>query len=363
MTPTQPQTYQANKKISIWLVLCLAIVALIVVVGGLTRLTESGLSIVEWKPVTGIFPPLDDAEFEKEFEDYKASPQFQKTFPDMPLEEFKHIYWLEYVHRLLGRLAGTIFLLPLIGFTFTRMLPWKTALKLTAIFVLGGAQGIIGWYMVKSGLINDPHVSPYRLSLHLTTGFLLFGLILWQLLTFNYPRSFPGGFELPSPPRFLKILACITGGLIFIQVILGACVAGLHAGLTYNTFPLMDGHWLPDGLWPIDPWYKNLFEDVTTAQFCHRMVAYILTIAIPLFWFLGRTNPHIAHLLPILFSIFIVQFLLGILTLLFVVPVPLASLHQSNALFLFGLAVTIIHRLFIPVKTINYDLGSKPIHI
>jgi cytochrome c oxidase assembly protein subunit 15 len=144
-----------------------------------------------------------------------------------------------------------------------------------------------------------------------------------------------------------------------VQVILGAGVAGLHAGLTYNTFPLMDGHWIPPGFWPNEIWYKNLFEDITTIQFTHRMVAYVLGILIPLFCVIGRNNPHVAHLLPILFSIFVIQFLLGVLTLLFVVPLPLASLHQTNALLLFAISVTIMHRLFIPLKFFTYDIMGK----
>lgn len=353
-------TESARRYISAWLAFCLTLVALMVVVGGLTRLTESGLSIVEWKPITGVLPPLSEDAFAREFTAYQAFPQFKKSFPFMTLREFKHIYWLEFVHRLLGRIAGIIFLLPLIGFSLTRMLSWQRIVKLTAIFALGGAQGLIGWYMVKSGLIDDPHVSPYRLSLHLTTGFLLFGLILWQILTITHPDDNATGLQLPKPPALLNLMACVVALLIFVQVGMGAVVAGLHAGLTYNTFPRMDGQWIPDGLWPVELWYKNIFEDVTTAQFIHRVTAYGLSVFILLFWLVGRNNPHIAHLLPILFSILVIQFLLGVLTLLFVVPVPLASLHQANALLLFSIAVTILHRLFIPLKTRVYEVAGKP---
>jgi cytochrome c oxidase assembly protein subunit 15 len=183
------------------------------------------------------------------------------------------------------------------------------------------------------------------------------------MLSFSHPQAGAqlgaGEFALPKPPRYLKIFACFVITLIFIQVVLGAFVAGLHAGLIYNTFPLMDGQWVPDGILPTALWYKDVFEDVTTVQFAHRSMAYLLCFIIPYFWLLGRNSPHIAHLLPILFSIFIIQFLFGVLTLLFVVPVPLASLHQANALLLFAIAVTILHRLFIPLETIVYDTGSK----
>ncbi len=362
MLTTQPQstmTDTARHIISGWLCLCLLAIALMVVIGGLTRLTESGLSIIEWKPIAGIVPPLDDTAFQKEFDDYQTSPQFKKLFPNMTLPEFKHIYWLEYIHRLIGRVAGVLFLVPLLCFAFTRVLPWKKALKLGAIFALGGLQGGIGWYMVQTGLIDNPHVSSYSLSLHLAMGFLLFGLVLWQTLSFSHSKITTGGFELPSPPHYLKIFACLVVTLISLQVIVGAIVAGLHAGFTYNTFPRMDGQWIPEGLWSQDTWYKNIFEDVATIQFIHRMMAYIVSLAVMLFWIIGRNNPHIAHLLPILFSILVVQFLLGVLTLLFVVPIPLASLHQANALLLFGIAVTILHRLFIPFKTIAYEIDGK----
>ena len=362
MSATQPQTISPDRKqrlVSIWLVLCLVMIASIVVIGGITRLTESGLSIVEWKPISGIIPPMDDVAFQKEFDDYKTSPQFKKTFPDMSLDEFKHIYWLEYIHRLLGRIAGVLFLLPLLCFAAFKILAGKKLLKLVCIFALGGAQGLIGWYMVQSGLENDPHVSQYRLALHLGCGFMLFGLILWQVLSYTYPKPNEGGFKLPKPPLSLKIFSCIIVTLIFSQIIMGAFVAGLHAGLTYNTFPLMDGQWVPEGVWPLANGIHSLFEDVATVQFTHRLMAYILLVTLPFFWLAGHDNPHISHLLPILFSIFIVQLLLGILTLLFVVPTPLASLHQANALLLFAIAVTTMHRLFIPLKTIAYDTDGK----
>jgi cytochrome c oxidase assembly protein subunit 15 len=217
--------------------------------------------------------------------------------------------------------------------------------------------------MVSSGLIDDPRVSPYRLALHLGMAFILFALILWQAHNFGRkPTPTIGAFMLPPPQLWLKIIACITVAAIFLQIIIGAFVAGLDAGLTYNSFPYMeDGKFIPAGLWPNPdaPWFVNLLEDVTTLQFTHRMMAYGLSIIIPLFWIAGRNNPHIAHLLPILFAIFVVQFLLGVLTLLFIVPIPLASLHQINALLLFGIGVTILHRLFLPLKAIAYDLGTQ----
>lgn len=361
MAATQSQTTffsSSSHSVTAWLSLCLLLVALMVVIGGLTRLTESGLSIVEWKPISGILPPANNDEWDKEFAAYKTSPQFNATFPDMTVESFKHIYWLEYIHRLLGRIAGVVFLLPLAWFVVRGKLATEQFFRLLGIFTLGFIQGIIGWFMVKSGLAHEPHVSPYMLAFHLGTGFTILGLIMWETMSTSNARGATSGFELPKPPLLLKIFACLVIMMIFTQVILGAGVAGLHAGLTYNTFPLMDGKWVPEGLWPNEVWYKNLFEDVTTIQFAHRMMAYAIGIIIPLFCIIGRSNPHVAHLLPILFSIFVVQFLLGVLTLLFVVPVPLASLHQANALLLFLIAVAILHRLFIPLTHVTYDVGG-----
>lgn len=353
-----------GQHVAVWLWICLFLVACMVVVGGLTRLTESGLSIVEWKPLSGTLPPMTPEEWEQELAGYKGTPQAEKVFPDITMDEFKNIYWLEYFHRLLGRAIGIVFLLPLVYFALKRHITPVKAFQLLCIFALGGAQGLIGWYMVKSGLINDPHVSPYRLALHLSVAFILFACILWQALSFGRkPVPAIGAFMLPPPSGMLKFLACVTMLAIFLQVIMGAFVAGLHAGLTFNTFPYMDGKFVPEGLWPNPgaPWHVNLLEDVTTVQFVHRIMAYVLSVIIPLFWIVGRGSPHVAHLLPILFAIFVVQFLLGVLTLLFVVPVPLASLHQANALFLFGIAVATLHRLFIPVKAISYDLVNQPV--
>lgn len=349
--------------VTLWLWSCVLLIGLMVVIGGLTRLTESGLSIVEWKPVTGTLPPTTEEEWQQEFDSYKTTPQAEKIFPDISVEDFKRIYWLEYIHRLLGRIIGAVFLLPLVWFAVRRTITLRKTLQLTCIFALGGAQAVIGWYMVKSGLVDEPRVSPYRLALHLGTGFLLFGCILWQALSFGRKASPTiGAFMLPPPSAALKCFACTVALLIFVQIILGAFVAGLHAGFTYNTFPYMDGKLIPDGLWPDDaPWYVGFFENITAIQFFHRVAAYGLCLVIPSLWIAGRNNPHVAHLLPILFAIFVVQFLLGVLTLLFVVPVPLASLHQSNALLLFGIMVAILHRLFLPLKAISYDLGKQGI--
>jgi cytochrome c oxidase assembly protein subunit 15 len=364
-TPVFPLP-SAQRGIALWFACCALLVAMMIVIGGLTRLTESGLSIVEWKPLSGTLPPLSDADFARAFDAYKASPQYRKMFSGMTLAEFRHIFWLEYLHRLWGRLIGLAFCLPYLFFLLKRRLSARASLTFGAIFLLIAAQGGIGWYMVKSGLVSDPHVSAYRLTLHLGMGFLLFALLLWQFLTYSHPVApffpvapafpvapvFPSAVAFAPPSRPLKGLACAATALLCLQLLLGASVAGQHAGFVYNSFPTMDGQWIPEGVWPNDVWYRNVFEDVTTAQFLHRITAWLVAVAAILLWIFGRKSPHIAHLLPILFSILVVQFLLGVLTLLFVVPVPLASLHQANAILLLALYVTVLHRLFLPLAAL-----------
>lgn len=355
MLAMQPQS--TSKIVSIWLFLCLVITVAIMVISGTTRLLESGLSIMEWRPLNDLILPVQ-VNCEQEFKIYKALPQFQKAFPNMEIEEFVMIYTLEYIRHVTESVLLIISLLPLLWFSIRHTLRISDTLKLSAVFAFASLHYLSHFYIVKNALLDDPHFTPYRLSLQLALQFIFFGLILWQLLSFSYPKQGIGGFELPKPSIVPKVFAVLALATIFLQIILGGAVSGLHAGLSYNTFPRMDNAWIPEGLWSIDPWYKNLFEDATTAQFMHRMLAYGLSVLIPLFWLIGRTNPHIAHLLPILFSIFVVQFLFGVLTLLFVVPIPLSSMHQANAILVFGIAVTITHRLFIPIKTISYDTGN-----
>jgi cytochrome c oxidase assembly protein subunit 15 len=329
----------------------------VMVTDGASRLLESGLSIAEWKTVDVWPPPTGEEDFAKEFDAYKALPKFQKSFPAMDIKEFRLIYALEYGHVALVYALTVVTWVPLLVLYALPPLRIWEAMKMALIFALGDAQFAVHSYMVQNGLLDDPHFAPYRLSLQLGLQYMFFGLVLWQILTFSYPKQGAGGFELPKPTLTPKILAVFTGVAILLQIVLGGAVSGLHAGLSYNTFPRMDGVWAPEGVWPFLEWYRNIFEDAATAQFVHRVTAYALALFLPLFWLIGRNNPHIAHLLPILFSIFVVQFLLGVLTLLFVVPVPLALMHQANAILVFSLAVTILHRLFIPIKTISYDIG------
>ena len=335
-----------RKKLIIWLLLILATVFSMVVVGGLTRLTESGLSIVEWKPVTGTLPPLGEVAWQAEFKKYQQSPQYQKINKGMSLEEFRGIFWLEYLHRLLGRVIGLLFLLPMVYFWIQHDLPKWLKWRLAGLFFLGGLQGAIGWYMVKSGLVNVPMVSPYRLALHLGTAFLLMGGLIWTALQLEEKQ-----WNL-SVPALLPRFAAILTGLIFLQVLMGALVAGLDAGLTYNTFPFMDGHFIPNGLYVIETGWRNHFENVAMVQFQHRIGAYAVALATVVFSALawvklgnGSIKARLHRNLLLLSAAMGIQIALGILTLLHHVPVALASKHQAMAAIMFCMQIWIWYDL------------------
>jgi heme a synthase len=333
-----------RKHIALWLFACCVMVFIIVWVGGITRLTESGLSIVEWKPFAGTLPPLGDAAWQEEFAKYQQSPEYKQVNSGMSLAEFKGIFALEYLHRLLARLTGLVFLLPFLYFAFTRKLSRSLLARFSVIFMLGGVQGAIGWFMVKSGLQHDPAVSQYRLALHLGTGFLIYGLLLWNGLSLWRSSSPERGKE-----RALAIMLPILLFLIFLQVLSGAFVAKLHAGLIYNTFPLMDGRFIPSGLFPLSPWYKSFFEDVTTVQFTHRMIAYSITIVTLVLFIVSRTfhdKKSIKTSVNLVTIMVLVQVSLGIATLVNAVPIALASMHQVGALLLFSLGLNSLHTIY-----------------
>lgn len=318
-----------------------------VAIGGLTRLTESGLSITEWKPVHGIVPPFSEGAWEEEFSKYKLSPEYLKKNMGMSLEEFKGIFWLEFVHRLVGRITGFIFLLPLIYFLSTKQISKNLGLKLFGIFALGGFQGVVGWYMVKSGLQDAPHVSQYWLAFHLGMAFLIYGFTFQAALNIEKNKVVE---KSTSGERFhpLLILSNLILLLVFIQVMLGALVAGMHAGLIYNTFPDMDGKFVPSGLMVMLPWYINFFENATTVQFTHRISAYLITLLIITLWVsslkFNLTN-KLRYAISFLPIVVVVQITLGVFTLLHNVPVVLASLHQVFALVLFSLVIFINNKI------------------
>lgn len=330
---------KGDKAVAIWLLVCCLMVLATLVVGGATRLTHSGLSIVEWQPIVGTVPPVSDADWQTVFAKYQATPEYQKVNQRMTLEEFKPIFWWEFIHRVLGRSIGLVFLLPFIYFLARRRLQPELVPKLGGIFLLGALQGGMGWYMVQSGLVDDPRVSQYRLTAHLGIAFLIFAAMFWLalgILTQN-ARTAPGAVGSAARPRRLAGWLALT---VFVMVLSGGFVAGLHAGLRYNSFPLMHGDFLPPDMFLLEPWFLNFFNNPSAAQFDHRLIAWLLVLLVPWLWWQAQALPPRARLAThVLLSIFLVQLGLGIATLLLVVPVPLAVAHQGGALFLFGAAL------------------------
>jgi len=325
MTQSNLIDARQNRIVGYWLFCVAAMVFIMVVIGGLTRLTESGLSMVDWKPLTGWLPPLADGHWQQVFDLYKQSPQYKEINFGMTLAEFKEIFWLEYFHRLWGRLIGLAFGLPLVFFFLRGWISRDMRLPLFLLFLLGGAQGVLGWYMVKSGLIDEPEVSQYRLMAHLGFAFALYGALLWYGFRFVKEKSLNAGARLWLQSRILW-------GLSFLTILAGALVAGLDAGLTYNTFPLMDGDLVPDGLFMQDPWWINHFENITTVQFQHRLLG-ITTLCFTL-WIWAMNGPYRQTRFCVV--VVLLQVVLGIATLLHIVPVSLASLHQAGGLIVFS---------------------------
>jgi heme a synthase len=316
-----------RRAVAAWLLVCAALTFAMVVVGGITRLTQSGLSIVEWQPLIGALPPLSHADWEVLFAKYRESPQFRQVFPNMDLAGFQGIFWWEYIHRLLGRLIGLVFLLPFLFFYFKNKLSKPLAWKLAGIFVLGSLQGAMGWYLVQSGLVDDPRVSQFRLTAHLGLALAIFSAEFWLALGLLSEKSQSG-----------RPLALLVAGLVFLMALSGGFVAGLHAGHAYNTFPLMNGHLVPPEAFMLEPWWRNFFWNVATVQLVHRTIFWLLLVLIPLLWWQARrTQAKIAahHML----AMFLIQASLGISALLLAVPVALAAAHQAGAVLLLATAL------------------------
>jgi cytochrome c oxidase assembly protein subunit 15 len=333
-----------RRQVAAWLLVCCALVFALVVVGGITRLTRSGLSIVEWQPIVGILPPVNDAQWQEVFHKYQQTPEYQKVNLGMRLDEFKRIFWWEYFHRLLGRAVGLVFFLPLLYFALSHRIGRGLALRLFGILLLGALQGALGWYMVKSGLVDDPRVSQYRLTAHLGLAFLIFASIFWTALDLLAPQP-----ARPDPARSrLQRSAAGLSAIIFLMALSGGLVAGMHAGLAYNTFPLMNGHLVPPEYLALQPWYRNLFNNVPAVQFDHRLIAWLLAILVPLFWLRSRSvqlEPRARLASNLLVLALALQIAVGISTLLLMVPVPLAAAHQAGALTLFAASLWACHEL------------------
>ncbi len=343
MTETTPFTLpekpiKHDRAIGIWLLTVAVVIGLIVLVGGLTRLTDSGLSITEWKPVTGVFPPLTHEAWLEEFEKYKQIPEYSQVNRGMTLSEFEWIYWWEWSHRLLARMVGFVFLLPMLWFIAKGRITRAEAPRFIILFLLGGAQGALGWFMVASGLTERVDVSQYRLAAHLSVAVLLFGMIFWTGLRYITKEREVGPPDLAVPARLFI-------GLVFLQIVSGAFVAGIHAGHVYNTWPLMDGSFIPAGLY--DGQLAS-FEDHLTVQFNHRMLAYTVLAGGIGLWLGARTQdltPTMTRALYMMLGALLLQVVLGIATLLTVVPIGLAAAHQMGAILLFAAAINFAFRL------------------
>jgi cytochrome c oxidase assembly protein subunit 15 len=329
--------------VKIWLMTIAALIAAMVLVGGATRLTESGLSIVEWKPITGTLPPLTEAQWAQAFEGYKAIPQYRELNAGMSLAEFKTIFWWEWGHRLLGRVIGAAYLLPFLWFIWRGHLDSELKRRLWLIFGLGALQGVVGWWMVASGLSQRVEVAQERLAIHLTLALVIFAAILWTLRRLD---------ERPAvvAPARLRVTALVLLGLAFVQIFLGALVAGLRAGNLYNTWPTIDGALIPSAerLWFQAPWWKNLFDNHLTVQFDHRMLAYALwTLAIAHAIDAVRARAGAAARGALWFAAALtLQTALGILTLVHQVPIELALAHQAVAVLVLMLGVLQLERLW-----------------
>src|SRR6056297_4043971 len=329
----------ARRGIRIWLMILFALVVVMIAVGGLTRLTDSGLSITEWKPVTGALPPMSDAVWQQEFDKYRAIPQYELLNKGMSLAEFKVIYWWEWGHRQLGRFIGLVWALGFFGFLLARQIPKGWAGRLLGLGALGGAQGAIGWWMVSSGLSGEMiAVASYRLATHLGLAFVILGLIAWYVMALGREER-----ELMQARRGReeKLYSLSTGLMhfAFLQILLGALVAGIDAGRSYTDWPLMAGGLLPPDMMDLAPWWRNLFENPGTVQFIHRVSGYALVIFAAYVWLRSRrsANAVTRGAVKVAFAVLLLQTVLGIVTVLYVAPWHLAITHQFLAIVLWVL--------------------------
>ena len=341
MSVTQQTHY--DRQIATWLLFCAAVIFGMILLGGVTRLTNSGLSMVEWKPLIGVIPPLSEQAWQAVFAKYQQFPEYQKINHGMSLEGFKSIFMYEYLHRVLGRLIGVIFLLPMLYFALRRRLRPGLMPKLVILFFLGGLQGLLGWYMVKSGLVSNPHVSQYRLTAHLGVAVAIYAYMLWVAFDLLFPVVGAGNDTTRRYARWSLALVA----LVYLMILSGGLVAGTDAGFAYGTWPLMGDSFIPRGLYAGTPAWLSAFEDITTIQFNHRMFAYLLFVLINGFAFgvyrhmAGRGRLAVVLLVLAL----LLQVTLGISTLLLQVPVAVAAAHQCGAVLLLSVVLFTSHVL------------------
>ncbi|MBI1424821.1 MAG: heme A synthase [Gammaproteobacteria bacterium] len=343
----------SDRRIAYWLIIVAIMIYAMVLLGGVTRLTGSGLSMVQWEPILGVIPPLSHQEWEATFDKYKQFPEYQQLNRDMDLSEFQKIFAFEYTHRLLGRSIGLAFLIPFLFFFFRKQIKPSLTPKLVIMFVLGGLQGLLGWFMVKSGLVDKPNVSQFRLAAHLMTAILIYSYILWTAWGLLSPT--PRNAWVPRVKNLRRQVRILTV-IIVVMIISGAFVAGTHAGAVFKTFPDMNGHIIPPGLFAMSPFLSNFVENTTTIQFDHRLIAYIIVIFLLLTWYRSRhftLTRSARNAFNLLLLVMIVQITLGISTLLSVPDVPvragvsvvLAAMHQGGALLLLTVVLYLNHEL------------------
>jgi len=331
------------RAIAIWLILVCCLIVAMVAVGGITRLTGSGLSMTDWKPILGTVPPRGESQWQHKFDLYKATPQYQMLNEGMELGEFKAIFFWEYLHRLLGRVVGLAFGIPFIVFLVCGRIRGALAANLLVAFLLGAGQGVLGWYMVQSGLVDKPYVSHFRLAAHLSLAFALFAYLIWILLDLRPSVTAQGG-------RSLAIASLLFLALLCCQIVYGAFMAGLDAGFMFNTFPRMLDHWVPPNLFSLESWGENFVSNPAMVQFIHRGLGWALFasafVLIPIgLW--NQVSGLAAGALYGVCGLTLFQFLLGVMTLLLKVPVGLAVMHQVTACLLLGFAVGLCHETLV----------------
>jgi heme a synthase len=338
--PNPDKMTAALRPVVFWLFGCAAMVFAMAIIGAITRLTESGLSITEWKPITGVIPPLNESQWLLEFEKYRQIPEYKVLNRGMSLDEFKQIFFWEWFHRLWGRLIGVVFLIPFVWFWLRGHLDRSMKIKGAGLLLLGGLQGFIGWYMVQSGLVDRTDVSHYRLALHLGVAFIIYAALIRVALDLCWPAP-----AIADPRRMLLQVGV---GLLCVTILWGAFVAGLDAGFAYNEWPLMNGQFAPSEMWTLSPAWLNLLENTAAVQFFHRWLA-VLTALVLGGWCLSilrqaRPDPQLQRLAHALAGMLLLQVLLGISTLLSVVSIPVAAAHQAGAFILTGLVVAALQR-------------------
>lgn len=345
--PSRPVNHTVNRPVALWLFVICFMLLVMIALGGATRLTGSGLSIMEWAPIRGILPPLTEAEWQRMYGLYQQIPQFTLKNGGMDLAGFKHIFWLEWIHRLWGRLMGGVFLFPLIWFAWRGQISRALLSRLGGIFLLGGLQGFVGWFMVSSGFFpNSTAVSPYRLVVHLALALVVYSAIFWTALGLATPD--PDALVAPRAAAS-RVLRRVSGGLcalVALTILAGGFVAGTHAGFTYNTFPLMDGQWVPQD-YAAQPFPRGWFENISTVQFDHRALATLTVLVGLCVAFMGMRSPLAVVRRRALWlgGAVLAQYALGVSTLLLVVPVGLATAHQALAVVVLSTALALCHAL------------------